>query len=409
MVNSQHSSSIFKRSRKIRRIKYGIARSRRGISTIIGAAFFITIMLLAFNLILWQMVQYDAYQKEMDKMAEMDRDRLAERLEVSDIFFTTSTPPHITIYVRNTGGISINVIRIYFDTTPVTIADKGPGGGNFTGGFLNVGESGTIDMNTQGTTLTATGAYTLTFVTERGNLFTSYYPRTSRFQSSIAYTFGSMRTRYAYGGINDSKPAGTIVYGTFNSQPWVNASVPYSHLSDVSNSPDFNIKAITSRPNYYAWQIRIIFRNIGESPIYIGNSSDVFLMSTIYQVLGQRAFQCSVWATLNISQSRVTSNINVPYEQAGTSTTAGSSITGGSSTSFMGKCLTLASGDYAYLVFTVTEYFCTFATTAERDRFTPFVFAGTAGLASPIDPEYLGTSKFYCGALLMDGFQVRRE
>lgn len=375
-------------------------RRKRGISTIIGAAFFITIMLLAFNLILWQMVQYDTYQKELDKMAERDRDRLAERLEVSDIFFTTSTPPHITIYVRNTGGISVNVIRIYFDT-PVTIVDKGPGGGNFTGGFLNVGESGTIDINTQGTTLTSTGAYTLTFVTERGNLFTSYYPKSSKFQSSIAYTFGSMRRRYAW-----SAGGGTITYAEFNAQPWQNASMPYPHLSDVSNSPDYNIKTISGRLNYYAWQVRILFRNIAETPIYLGNVSDVFLMSTIYQLLGQRAFQCSVWATLNLSQSRVTSNINTPYEQAGTTTTAGSEITW-SATSFMGLYMRLASGDYAYLVFTVTEYFCTFATTEERDRFTPFTFAGTAGLSSPV--EYAGTPNFYCGALLMDGYQVRRQ
>mgnify|MGYP001027959221 CR=1 FL=1 len=381
---------------------YGIARSKRGISTIIGAAFFITIMLLAFNLMLWEMVQYDSYQQALDKMAQKDKDRLAEQLEVSDIFFTTSTPAHITISLRNTGGISVNVVRIYFDTKPVTIVDKGSGGGHFTGGFLNVGETGTIDVNTQGTSLVSTGSYTLTFVTERGNLFTSYYPKTSRFQSSIAYTFGSMRTRYAW-----SASGGTITYAQFNAQTWQNASMPYPHLSDVSNSPDYNIKTISGRANYYAWQIRILFRNIAESPIYLGNVSDVFLMSTIYQLLGQRAFQVSVWATLNVSQSRVTSNINQPYEQAKCSTTAGSQIYNGTASSFMGVNLKLASGDYAYLVFTVTEYFCTFATTEERDRFTPFTFAGTAGLSSPV--EYAGTSNFYCGALLMDGYQVRRQ
>ena len=379
-----------------------ITRSRRGISTIIGAAFFITIMLLAFNLMLWQMIQYDAYQQGMDKMAQRDKDRLAEQLEVSDIFFTTSTPAHITISLRNTGGISVNVVRIYFDTKPVTIVDKGSVGGQFTGGFLNVGETGTIDVNTQGTSLVSTGSYTLTFVTERGNLFTSYYPKTSRFQSSIAYTFGSMRTRYS-----SSASGGTITYAAFNALSWQNASMPYSDLSDVSNSPDYNIKTIVGRTNYYAWQIRILFRNIAESPIYLGNVSDVFLMSTIYQLLGQRAFQVSVWATLNISQSRVTSNINTPYEQAKCSTTAGSQIYNGTASSFMGVNLKLASGDYAYLVFTVTEYFCTFATTEERDRFTPFTFAGTAGLSSPV--EYAGTSNFYCGALLMDGYQVRRQ
>jgi len=401
MMKGQHSTSLFKRPSKGRTIMRRIPKSRRGISTIIGAAFFITIMLLAFNLMLWQMVQYDAYQKEQDKMVQRDTDRLAERLEVSDIFFTTSTPPHITISARNTGGISINIIRIYFDTQPVTIVDKGSGGGRFAGGFLNVGESGTIDVDTQGTSLVSTGSYTLTFVSERGNLFTSYYPKTSRFQSSIAYTFGSMRTRYAW-----SASGGTITYAQFNTQTWQNASMPYPHLSDVSNSPDYNVKTISGRPNYYAWQIRILFRNIAEQPIYLGNVSDVFLMSTIYQLLGQRAFQVSVWATLNLSQSRVTSNINTPYEQAGTTTTAGSEITW-STTSFMGLRMKLASGDYAYLVFTVTEYFCTFATTEERDRFTPFTFAGTAGLSSPV--EYAGTSNFYCGALLMDGFQVRRQ
>jgi len=377
-------------------------KRKRGISTIIGAAFFITIMLLAFNLMLWQMVQYDSYQKELDKIAQRDRDRLAERLEVSDIFFTASGTPLITITARNTGGIGINLVRIYFDTSPVTIVEKGSESHYFAGGFLNVGEYGTINIYKTGSTpLTSTGTYTLTFVTERGNIFTSYYPKTSRFQSSIAYTFGSMRARYAW-----SESGGTITYATFNAQPWQNASMPYPHLSDISNSPDYNIKTISGRPNYYAWQIRILFRNIAETPIYLGNVSDVFLMSTIYQLLGQRAFQVSVWATLNLTQSRVTSNINTPYEQAGTSTTAGSEITW-STTSFMGRYMKLASGDYAYLVFTVTEYFCTFATTEERDRFTPFTFAGTAGLSSPV--EYAGTSNFYCGALLMDGFQVRRQ
>jgi len=382
-------------------------KRKRGISTIIGAAFFITIMLLAFNLMLWEMVQYDSYQKELDKMAQRDRDRLAERLEVSDIFFTASGSPLITIAVRNTGGININLTRIYFDTKPVTIVDRGPLGPsrshNFTGGFLNLGESGTVNIYKTGSTpLTSTGSYTLTFVTERGNLFTSYYPKTSRFQSSIAYTFGSMRTRYAW-----SASGGTITYAQFNAQTWQNASMPYPHLSDVSNSPDYNIKTISGRPYYYAWQIRILFRNIAETPIYLGNVSDVFLMSTIYQLLGQRAFQVSVWATLNVSQSRVTSNINQPYEQAKCSTTAGSQIYNGTASSFMGVNLKLASGDYAYLVFTVTEYFCTFATTEERDRFTPFTFAGTAGLSSPV--EYAGTSNFYCGALLMDGYQVKRQ
>lgn len=380
---------------------YGITRSRRAISTIIGAAFFITIMLLAFNLMLWQMIQYDAYQQGQDKMAQRDKDRLAEQLEVTDIFFTVSGTPLITITARNTGGISINLVRIYF-TSPLTIVEKGSGSHYFTGGFLDLGESGTINIyKTGGTNLTATGTYTLTFVTERGNIFTSYYPRTSRFQSSLAYTFQSMRQRHS-----SSPSGGTITYATFNALPWQNASVPYSDLSDVSNSIDFNIKTISERTLYYAWQIRILFRNIAETPIYLGNSSDVFLMSTIYQLLGQRPHQVGVWATLNLSQSRVTSDINVRYEQAGTTTPAGSEIKW-SASSFMGLYLKLAAGDYAYLVFTVTEYCCTFATTEERDRYTPFTFAGTAGLSAPL--EYVGTANFYCGALLLDGFQVRRQ
>ena len=94
------------------------------------------------------------------------------------------------------------------------------------------------------------------------------------------------------------------------------------------------------------------------------------------------------------------------YEQAGTTTGAGSEIKW-SALSFMGRYLKLAAGDYAYLVFTVTEYCCTFASTEERDRYTPFTFAGTAGLSAPV--EYAGTPNFYCGALLLDGFQVRRQ
>jgi len=388
---------------------YRIAGSRRGISTIIGAAFFITIMLLAFNLMLWQVVQQDSYQQGLDKMAQRDRDRLAEGLEVTDVFFTVSGTPLINIAVRNTGGISINLVRIYFSTSPVTVVEKGSGSQYyFTGGFLSVGESGTIELyKTGGTTLTSAGAYTLTFVTERGNLFTSYYPKTSVFQSSMAYTFGSLKTRYAY-----SIPSGGyIAYAAFIAQcPWQNASIPCNRLSDVSNTPPDdppNIKKINEHQDYFAWQIRILFRNIAVNPIYVGNCSDLFLMSTIFQYgSNNKQFQVNVAAQLNLSQSRVTSDMNVLYEQAGTSTAAGSQISPWSASSFMGRYLKLASGDYAYLVFTVTEYYCTFISPTEQLKYTPFTFTGTAGLSSPV--EYAGTSNFYCGAILLDGFQVTR-
>jgi len=393
---------------------HGITRSRRGISTIIGACFFITIMLLAFNLMLWQMVRYDSYQQELDKMAQRDRDRLAERLEATDIFFTVSGTPLIAITARNTGGISINLIRIYFDTSPVTIVEKGSGSHYFTGGFLDLGESGTINIYKTGSTnLTATGTYTLTFVTERGNIFTSYYPKSSKFQSSMAYTFGSMKTRYAYGGIGETGlNGGTMAYATFNAQPWQNASIPRSHLSDlVTNAQDCNIKVFSDpgRANYYAWQIRILFRNIAEAPIRLGNCSNLFLTTTIYIMLagsGQKTWTVSVSAALNLSQSRVTSDMSVPYEQAGTTTQAGSEIKS-SLTSFMGLYLKLAAGDYAYLVFTVHEYYCTFKDTTEENKYVPFTFVGIAGLSSPV--EYAGTSTFYCGAILLDGFQVRKQ
>jgi len=400
-------------------IMYGIIGSRRGISTIIGACFFITIMLLAFNLMLWEMVQYDTYQQALDKMAQRDRDRLAERLEVTDIFFTVSGTPLITIAARNTGGISINLVRIYFSTSPVTIVEKGSGSHYFTGGFLDLGESGTISIyNTTSTALTSTGTYTLTFVTERGNLFTSYYPKTSKFQSSMAYTFGSMKTRYAYGGIGDTGlNGGSIAYGTFNAQPWQNASIPRSHLSDlVDNAQDCNIKVFSDagRERYYAWQIRILFRNIAEAPIFLGNSSNLFLTSSIYILLsgtGQRVWVVSVAGSLNLSQSRVTSDMSVPYEQAGTTTQAGSEINW-STLSYMGRYLKLAAGDYAYLVFTVHEYYCTFQRNDPNNqypenKYVPFTFVGIAGLSSPV--EYAGTSNFYSGAILLDGLQVRRQ
>jgi len=406
MTNNEYLDFYLGASHKERTIMYRLTRSRRGISTIIGAAFFITIMLLAFNLMLWQMVQYDSYQQGLDKMAQRDKDRLAERLEVTDIFFTASGTPLITITARNTGGISINLVRIYF-TSPLTIVEKGSGSHYFTGGFLSVGESGTIDIYKTGSTpLTPTGTYTLTFVTERGNVFTSYYPKSSKFQSSMAYTFGSMKMRYDWW---PTAPA-YITYAAFRALPWQNASIPSSHLSqNPSDRPNWLIKIIDNRRNYFAWQVRILFRNIAEVPIYLGNSSNIFLMTPFwitYGGVGGRQWPVGVCGGLNISQSRVTSDISVPYEQAGTTTQAGSEIVTGSALSYMGVRLKLAAGDYAYLVFTVNQYRCTFTEEEPVDKYTPFTFAGTAALSSPI--EYKGTSNFYCGAILLDGFQVRR-
>jgi len=170
------------------------ARRRKGIGTVLGAGYFIIIVLAIFNLIMWEVTQYDAYQQLVNQMNQVDQERISENLEFIDPgitdFGTLGPNKCFNLTIQSRGGITVNTARLYFynysDTSSnaLKIIEKAAAGisvNYFTNGFINPGESNhkirvvtTLDMSKA----TASLPYIIYLVTERGRTFSTVYPRT---------------------------------------------------------------------------------------------------------------------------------------------------------------------------------------------------------------------------------------
>ena len=201
------------------------AGRRKGIGTILGAGYFIIIMLAIFNLIMWEVSQYDVYQQLVDQMNQVDQERISENLEFIDPgitdFGTLGPNKCFNLTVRNTGGITINTARIYFynysdtSSSALKIIEKGAAGISvdyFTNGFINPGESNhkirvvtTLDMPKA----TASRPYIIYLTTERGRTFSTVYPRTILPEpGNVGFIdIGPLRFKFDYYSLNYTTPS----------------------------------------------------------------------------------------------------------------------------------------------------------------------------------------------------------
>ena len=201
------------------------ASRRKGIGTILGAGYFIIIVLAIFNLIMWEVNQYDAYQQLVNQMNQVDEERISENLEFIDpgIADLGTLGPNkcFNLTIRSTGGITVNTARLYFynysDTSSnaLKIIEKAAAGisvNYFTNGFINPGESNhkirvvtTLDMSKA----TASRPYIIYLTTERGRTFSTVYPRTILPEpGNIGFIdVGPLRFKFDYYALNYTTPS----------------------------------------------------------------------------------------------------------------------------------------------------------------------------------------------------------
>src|SRR6266571_6417573 len=99
-----------------------LARSKRGMSTIFGALFFVILILMGFNLTIWAFVQQDAYNGVVSQMNQVDQQAVSENIvpqEPGTQNFTSS-PAGFNIAVNNEGGTAVTILRIYITGTSGT-------------------------------------------------------------------------------------------------------------------------------------------------------------------------------------------------------------------------------------------------------------------------------------------------
>jgi len=170
-----------------------LARSKKGMSTIFGGLFFVIIILMGFNVMLWGFIQYDAYNHVITSMSQRDQQAVSENLIPVNATYPTGGP--LSIIVNNLGGSSVSIATIYIwntgtngtatqcKLTPCIFNPPPQLSTYFTPGNIPAGAVNFV-IHVQGIDVKTGGSsYRISLATTRGREFNLYYPW--RFSSLI--------------------------------------------------------------------------------------------------------------------------------------------------------------------------------------------------------------------------------
>src|SRR5438445_1255817 len=183
------------------RIYRRFLRAKKGMSTVFGGLFFVILILMGFNLMLWSFIQYDAYNTTLRSMNQNDQLAISENLVPANPGAQNFTSVSFNIPVNNLGGTTVSIARIYITNISPTgslyldctgspcIIDPNPGTANctgngicfFTNGNIAAGEINhlihvTMPTSLSGTTLNDGSGYKVILSSTRGRLFSFFYP-----------------------------------------------------------------------------------------------------------------------------------------------------------------------------------------------------------------------------------------
>ncbi|MEM3737185.1 MAG: hypothetical protein QXJ75_03750 [Candidatus Bathyarchaeia archaeon] len=230
---------------------------RRGLGTIAGSIFFIMILIVGMNFFLWQMSQYDSYQRVLAEVNASDQERLSEDLDFQypGVKRIGGADSYLfKIIVNNNCPLDVEIVRIYVhdknQSTLVIFDAKSPSSTyGFEDGYIESAKFAHEIQIYSPIQLDDTHSYEFRLVTERGRVFTTIYPMplTTALvyvqQSQVVYSHHSMKVKRE---------------GSYDWRP------PYVSTGDVKSG------------NLY---IRAVFGNLGTSPLVL--STDSVLLSQI--------------------------------------------------------------------------------------------------------------------------------
>jgi len=159
-----------------------LLRSRKGVGTALGAAFFIIIVTLSLSALFIMSIYEAGYQEVREEMTDWDIDRMSEELSIRNVEDSIMANYTFDMLIDNIGGVYVNTARIYVydqtNNTSFSIYDAQTGTSvGFINGTINLGEVGhRIAVN--GSDLYATHKYRIVLATDRGRQFSYSYPPT---------------------------------------------------------------------------------------------------------------------------------------------------------------------------------------------------------------------------------------
>jgi hypothetical protein len=158
-------------------------RAKKGMSTIFGGLFFIILILMGFNVMLWGFIQYDSYNGIITTMSQRDQQATAENLvpiNPGGTDFTGSCPSCSFNITVNNLGIAVSIARVYITNiapvssqcslSPCTVDPPNLSNSNVPEGVIE------HEIKVTGIRIDDGSGYKVVLASTRGRLFTFFYP-----------------------------------------------------------------------------------------------------------------------------------------------------------------------------------------------------------------------------------------
>jgi hypothetical protein len=212
--------------------------AKKGMSTVFGATFFIILVLLGFNVMLWNFLQYDAYNQVVTSSGFRDQQARSENLVFNPPGAQGFKPTSFNITVNNQGGVVVRIARIYVtNLAPIGSTqcqgaalcsiDPPPSSKSFTNANIQTGEGNHI-ITVTGLRIDDGSGYKVVLSTTRGRQFSFFYPwpvnqggggpsnsnNTNTAHGALDVKFDLNSFNFTQGSQTISTPGWTVPYAT---------------------------------------------------------------------------------------------------------------------------------------------------------------------------------------------------
>jgi hypothetical protein len=195
-------------------------RAKKGMSTIFGALFFIILILMGFNLMIWNFVQYDSYNQVISKMSQRDQLTTSENLVVTQPGVVDCCSNGFNITVTNLGGAAITISRVYINnvnptgqcTSSPCVADPS-GSMAISNANIQLGELN-HKVKVTGISVNDGNAYRIVLASTRGRLYSFFYPwpqtPTSGGGGTFVTNIGPLNIYFDFNSFNFTQAGNTV-------------------------------------------------------------------------------------------------------------------------------------------------------------------------------------------------------
>jgi hypothetical protein len=238
-------------------------------STVFGGLFFVILILLAFNVMLWSFIQYNSYNQVITAAGMRDQQAKSENLVFNAPGASGFSGNNFNITVGNQGGVSVTVAAIYIQNLSPTnslqcqgvaaalcTVKPPPNSIYFSGGNIAIGQLNHI-ITVSGITINDGSGYQVVLSTTRGRDFSFYYP----WPVNMGTASNSNTTNTDHGALD--------VQFQFN-------SINFTENHQTTSTPAWTVPCCNNGGPNLIWWIKVV--NNALSPITISQYTSLYFV-----------------------------------------------------------------------------------------------------------------------------------